>query len=75
VGRPLGGNSARDGHKAGTLGLTKLKTLLLNIFAYTYDLVKHRFAAEYRGMLETKGRDELNMYYVVGSVASGERDF
>lgn len=36
----------------------------INISAYTYDLVKHRFAGQYRGKLDAKGKGEVDMYFV-----------
>ena len=36
----------------------------INVSAYTYDLVKHRFAGLYRGKLDAKGKGEIDMYFV-----------
>ena len=36
----------------------------INVSAYTYDLIKDEFPAEYRGKLEKKGKGELDMYFV-----------
>lgn len=37
----------------------------INVSAYTYDLVKSRFQAEYRGKLEVKGKGSIDMYFIV----------
>ncbi|HLF65658.1 MAG TPA: adenylate/guanylate cyclase domain-containing protein, partial [Saprospiraceae bacterium] len=36
----------------------------INISAYTYDLVKHRFNCTYRGKIGVKGKGEIDMYFV-----------
>jgi class 3 adenylate cyclase len=39
---------------------------LVNISAYTYDLVREEFTCEYRGKIEVKGKGRLDMYHVLG---------
>ena len=41
----------------------------VNISAYTYDLVQHEFAAEYRGKIDAKGKGAIDMYFVTGERA------
>src|SRR5471030_1420474 len=36
----------------------------INISQTTYDLVKDKFACEYRGEIDAKGKGQLKMYYV-----------
>lgn len=36
----------------------------INVSAYTYDLIKERFKAEYRGRINVKGKGEIDMYFV-----------
>ena len=36
----------------------------INISAYTYDLVKEKFQAEYRGRINVKGKGEIDMYFI-----------
>jgi len=36
----------------------------INISAYTYDLIKEHFSCEYRGKVDTKGKGEIDMYFV-----------
>lgn len=38
----------------------------VNISAYTYDLIRHQYACEYRGKLAAKGRGEVDMYFITG---------
>ena len=38
----------------------------MNICAYTYDLVQHVFAAEYRGKIDAKGKGAIDVYFVIG---------
>ena len=45
----------------------------VNISAYTYDLVHHEFAAEYRGKIEAKGKGAIDMYFVIGEIAVAEK--
>lgn len=40
----------------------------VNISAITYELVKDKFDFEYRGKLPTKGKDEMDMYFVTEKV-------
>lgn len=40
----------------------------VNISAYTYDLVKRYFECEYRGKVDTKGKGEIDMYFVKGEI-------
>ena len=39
----------------------------VNISAYTYDLVRHRFDCEYRSKLGAKGKGEIDMYFVLAA--------
>ncbi|MBM3854322.1 MAG: adenylate/guanylate cyclase domain-containing protein, partial [Verrucomicrobia bacterium] len=43
----------------------------INVSAYTYDLVKHAFAGDYRGKIEAKGKGELDMYLIRGPHETG----
>ena len=36
----------------------------INVSAYTYDLIKETFPAEYRGKVNAKGKGELDMYFL-----------
>jgi len=36
----------------------------INISAYTYELVKDRFQADYRGRIHVKGKGEIDMYFI-----------
>ncbi len=36
----------------------------LNVSAYTYDLVKESFIAQYRGKVDVKGKGEIDMYFI-----------
>ncbi len=36
----------------------------INVSAYTYDLIKDEFPAEYRGKLNAKGKGEIDMYFI-----------
>jgi len=36
----------------------------INISAYTYDLIKHKYDCEYRGKIEAKGKGNIDMYFV-----------
>ena len=36
----------------------------INISETTFDLVKDKFACEYRGEIAAKGKPQLKMYYV-----------
>lgn len=40
---------------------------LVNISAYTYDLVRAEFDCEYRGKVDAKGKGQIDMYFVKGS--------
>jgi class 3 adenylate cyclase len=40
----------------------------VNISAYTYELVRGRFACEYRGKIAAKGKGEIDMYHVVREI-------
>jgi class 3 adenylate cyclase len=42
----------------------------INISGTTYDLVKDRFACEYRGKVSVKNKGELEMYFVNGKMPS-----
>ena len=37
----------------------------VNVSAYTYDLIKSRYKAEYRGKLDAKGKGQIDMYFVL----------
>ena len=37
---------------------------LVNISAYTFDLVRHHFRCSYRGKVEAKGKGAIDMYFV-----------
>jgi class 3 adenylate cyclase len=41
----------------------------INLSAYSYDLVRARFACDYLGKIDVKGKGEIDMYCVRGSVA------
>ncbi len=43
----------------------------VNVSAYTCDLVRHRFACEYRGKVAAKGKGEMDMYFVIGPAGAG----
>ncbi len=36
----------------------------INVSAYTYDLAKEEYKAEYRGKIDAKGKGEIDMYYI-----------
>jgi class 3 adenylate cyclase len=36
----------------------------LNVSAYTYDLIRHQFASEYRGKVPAKGKGDVDMYFI-----------
>jgi class 3 adenylate cyclase len=40
----------------------------INISAYTYDLIRHRFTTTYRGKINAKGKGEIDMYFVEAAV-------
>jgi class 3 adenylate cyclase len=42
----------------------------LNVSAYTYDLIKSRYGAEYRGNVAAKGKGEIDMYFVIPEAKS-----
>lgn len=42
----------------------------INISAYTYELVKDKFACVYRGKIDVKGKTGLDMYFVTNSVVT-----
>lgn len=39
---------------------------LVNISAYTYDLIRAEFDCEYRGKVDAKGKGQIDMYFVKG---------
>lgn len=41
------------------------ETGLVNISAYTYDLIRDEYDCEYRGKVDAKGKGNLDMYFVV----------
>ncbi len=43
----------------------------VNVSAYTYDLVRSRYAGEYRGKVEAKGKGGIDMYFITGA-STGE---
>lgn len=45
----------------------------INVSAFTYDLVKEHFECQYRGKIETKGKGDIDMYFVMG-VKAGWKD-
>lgn len=40
----------------------------VNVSAYTYDLIRGEFQCEYRGKVGAKGKGEVDLYFVAGSV-------
>jgi class 3 adenylate cyclase len=36
----------------------------LNVSAYTYDLIRHQYAGEYRGKVNAKGKGDVDMYFI-----------
>ena len=36
----------------------------INVSAYTYDLVKNKYKGIYRGEIPSKGKGELDMYFI-----------
>ena len=36
----------------------------VNISAYTFDLIRHQFECEYRGKIPTKGKGDIDMYFI-----------
>ena len=36
----------------------------INVSQTTYQLIKNKFACEYRGKIEAKGKGEIDMYFV-----------
>lgn len=41
----------------------------VNVSAYTYDLIRTEFECEYRGKVDAKGKGQIDMYFVKGSLA------
>lgn len=40
----------------------------VNISAYTYDLIREEFDCEYRGKMDAKGKGQIDMYFVKGTL-------
>jgi class 3 adenylate cyclase len=40
----------------------------VNVSAYSYHLIRKDFACEYRGQVDAKGKGEVDMYFVAGSL-------
>jgi adenylate cyclase len=36
----------------------------ISVSAYTYERIRHRFACQYRGKVELKGKGSIDVYYV-----------
>jgi class 3 adenylate cyclase len=43
----------------------------VNVSAYTYDLIQKDFECAYRGKVNAKGKGEIDMYFVTGTIGQG----